>query len=136
MPIIELPHLNPITSLIIKAAIEVHTRLGPGLLESVYVKCLQIEMRHLGLEVASNVRVPLVYRGVPLEGALMLDLLVNDVVIVEAKCVAHLLPLHDAQILTYLRLTGREVGLLLNFNVARMAEGIRRRLNTNSGSPP
>jgi GxxExxY protein len=130
MTLTELPHLNPITSLIIKAAIQVHTHLGPGLLESVYVKCMEMEMRHLGLRVASNVHVPLIYRGVPLESRLTLDLIVNDAVIVETKCVEYFAPIHEAQLLTYMKLTGREAGLLLNFNVAQMADGIKRKLKT------
>ncbi len=132
MALTELPHLNSITSLIIKAAIEVHTRLGPGLLESVYVKCLGLEMRHLGLQVASGLHVPLIYRNVPVECPLVLDLMVNDAVAVEVKCVEYLTPVHEAQLLTYMRLTGREAGLLLNFNVARMADGVRRKLNTRT----
>jgi GxxExxY protein len=130
MAIMELPHLSPITSRIIKAAIEVHTTLGPGLLESVYVKRLELEMRELGLHVDRNVPVPIIYKGVSLDCRLIIDLLVNDVVVVEVKSVEGIAPVHEAQLLTYLRLTGREVGLLMNFNVVRMVNGIRRKLNS------
>jgi GxxExxY protein len=130
MAIMELPHLSPITSRIIKAAIEVHTTLGPGLLESVYVKCLELEMRELGLHVDRNVPVPIIYKGVSLDCRLIIDLLVNDVVVVEVKSVEGIAPVHEAQLLTYLRLTGREVGLLMNFNVVRMVNGIKRKLNS------
>jgi GxxExxY protein len=134
MALTELSHVNPITSLIIKAAIEVHTRLGPGLLESIYVKCMVLEMQHLGLQVAKDLRVPLIYRDVPVDCPLALDLMVNDAVAVEVKCVEYVTPVHEAQLLTYMKLTGREAGLLLNFNVARMADGIRRKLNTRPTS--
>jgi GxxExxY protein len=126
MALIGTPEVNRITGLIIKAAITVHRALGPGLLESAYSACLVHEMRDLGLSVESDVRLPLNYKGIHLDKGYKLDLRANGCVIVELKCVKKLAPIHDAQVITYLRLTGCPMGLLLNFNVRLLKHGIKR----------
>lgn len=115
-----------LTEQIVGAAIEVHRALGPGLLESAYVRCLQRELELRALPTELEVAIPLEYKGVRIEAGYRLDLLVNDEVIVEVKNVARLEAIHLAQMLTYLRLTGKKVGLLLNFNVPVLKDGIRR----------
>lgn len=114
------------TEQIIGGAIEVHRALGPGLLESAYRRCLMQELKLREVTVEAEVAVPLVYKGLALDCGYRLDLIVNDEVIVEVKCVAALLPIHTAQLLTYLRLTGKRVGLLINFNVPVLKDGLRR----------
>jgi GxxExxY protein len=111
---------------VVDAALRVHKTLGPGLLESVYEACLQHELRNRGIVAARRRSLPIVYDGLTLEGGLRLDLLVADRLIVEVKAVEALLPIHKAQLLTYLRLSGLRLGLLINFNVVRLKEGIRR----------
>ena len=123
------PELNDITGAIIGAGIKVHTRLGPGLLEHAYKRCLGHELRKAGLSVAAEVPVALEYDELTIADAYRLDLLVEDTVIVEVKAVEKVLPVHHAQILTYLKLTEKTVGLLLNFNVIRLPEGIKRLVN-------
>jgi GxxExxY protein len=108
----------------------VHRRLGPGLLESVYQPCLVIELGLEGLEVATHYAVPIVYRDRPLSQKLYADLVVDGRVIVECKAVERIIPIHEVQLVTYLKLTGLPAGLLLNFNVPVMKDGIKRRLNT------
>ena len=125
----EQPRLNEITGQIIAAAIEVHRHLGPGLLESAYASCLQRELAERHIRFATQQPVPLVYKGAILEPAYRVDLVVEGTVIVELKCMERLLAIHDAQVLTYLRLTGCPVGLLINFNVPRLKDGIKRLLN-------
>jgi GxxExxY protein len=120
---------NEITGAIIDAAMKVHTALGPGMLESVYERCLKHELTKRGFTVASQVWVPVIYDGVEIEGAYKIDLLVEDCVIVELKVVEHLLEIHKAQLLSYLKLTDKHVGLLINFNVAHLRDGIRRLVN-------
>lgn len=121
--------INLITSRIIAAAIEVHRTLGPGLLESAYHACLLYEL-HLGdLRVRSEKTIPIVYKGVTMSCSYQLDLLVEDSVIVEIKAVERVLPVHEAQLLTQLKMAGKPVGLLLNFNVPVMKDGIARKLN-------
>ena len=115
-----------LTSRVIGAAIEVHRMLGPGLLESTYRLCLTEELRLRGLSTRSETTIPLVYKGLRIEHAFRLDLLVEERLIVETKAVAALLPVHSAQVLTYLRCTGLSVGLLLNFHAIRMKDGIVR----------
>jgi GxxExxY protein len=117
---------DPLTRQIIGAAIEVHRGLGPGLLEAVYEECLVLELQSAGLSVARQASVPLVWRGKALSHALRLDLLVNDAVIVEIKSVESVLKVHKAQLLSYMRLTGKAQGLLINFNVTVLKEGITR----------
>lgn len=123
-----------ITDAIIRSAMNVHSELGPGLLESAYGACLAFEFEQAGLRFEPQVPLPLHYRGIRLDAGYRLDFLVEDVVIVELKAVEAVLPLHRAQLLSYLRLSKRPVGLLLNFNVARMALGIHRMVLT--ASPP
>jgi GxxExxY protein len=121
--------VNQITSRIIAAAIEVHRTLGPGLLESVYHACLLYELRLAGLKVESKKKITIVYKGVMLDTVYELDLLVDGIVVVEIKCVAVVLPVHEAQLMTQLRIANKPVGLLLNFNVPVMKDGITRKLN-------
>ncbi len=111
---------------IVDSAIKVHGALGPGLLESVYQTCLAHELRKRGLIVAREVSVPIVFNDLRIENALRLDLLINDLVIVELKAVEQILPVHQAQLLSYLRLTQKHLGFLLNFNVPLMKHGIKR----------
>jgi GxxExxY protein len=118
--------LNSLTDRIIHAAIEVHKILGPGLLESAYRVCTAHELILGDLKVAQEVPLPVVYKGVRLEAGYRLDMVVNDLVIVEFKSVDALLPIHDAQVLSYLKLSGLKVGLLINFNVRILKYGIRR----------
>jgi GxxExxY protein len=114
---------------IIAAAIEVHRHLGPGLLESVYQACLIQELQLRGLEVRHEVPFPITYKGISLDLGLRLDLVVEDLVIVELKSVQRLEPVHKLQVLIYLRLSGRWLGLLFNFNVPLIKHGLRRLLN-------
>ncbi|HMO47688.1 MAG TPA: GxxExxY protein [Rubrivivax sp.] len=118
------------TEAIIGAAIEVHRLLGPGLLESVYLRALQHELALRNLAVLAQVVVPVVYKGVALEADLRLDLLVAKVVIVEVKSVVAIEEVHRAQLLTYLRLTGLQAGLIINFNATTLRQGIRRVANS------
>ena len=120
---------------IIGAAIEVHRTIGPGLLESVYEECVVIELELRGMRVERQQPVPLVYKGRRIGGDLKIDLIVNDRVVVELKSVERLLPIHDAQTITYLRLTGKPIGLLINFNVPLLKDGIHRFLNLSPPSP-
>jgi GxxExxY protein len=119
---------DPRTSPIIGAAIEVHRNLGPGLLESAYEECLCHELHLRGLDFKRQVALPLLYKGLKLDRGYKLDLIVQDQVILESKAVEKLLPIHEAQLLTYLRLTGKRVGLLINFNVPLLTQGIVRRV--------
>lgn len=121
-----LSELNRVTDKIIGAAIEVHRQLGPGLLESTYEKCLIFELQRIGLVVESQVELPVAYKGMKIDAGYRIDLLVEKSVIVELKAVESILPVHEAQILTYLKLSGNKLGLLLNFNVKLMKDGIRR----------
>src|SRR5580693_1883853 len=114
---------------IITAAMRVHTELGPGLLESTYTACLQHELREAGCLGVAQVGLPVVYRGTRLELGYRIDLLVEDLVIVEIKSVDAISPVHQAQLLSYLKLSGKSVGLLINFNVVHLKDGIRRFVN-------
>jgi len=118
--------LNAVSGAIVDAAVTVHRTLGPGLLESVYEACLCHELRKRGRTVHRQVSIPIFYDGVELESNLCIDLLVQDEVVVELKAVDSLKPIHKAQLLTYLKLSGRRLGLLLNFNVPIMKNGIER----------
>lgn len=120
---------NEVSGLIIKAAITVHRELGPGLLESVYQVCLLAELKSMGMHVEEQVAVPIVYRGERLANSLRIDLLVEDRVVVEIKAVEDLHPIHMAQLLTYLRLTKKKLGLLINFNTTKLVDGIERVMN-------
>jgi GxxExxY protein len=110
----------------VDAAFRVHTALGPGLLESVYEACLQHELSKRGFALQQQVAMPITYDGLRLDGGLRLDLIVGGELILEVKAVEKLLPVHEAQLLTYLRLAQKRLGLLINFNVVRIKEGIRR----------
>jgi GxxExxY protein len=127
--------LNAITGHIITSSMSVHTALGPGLLESAYECCLADELRLRGLRAQQQVPVPLTYKGRTLSVAYRIDLLVNDSVVVEIKCVAHLLPIHDAQMLSYLKLGGYKVGLLINFHERHLKDGIRRLVSNFDHEP-
>jgi GxxExxY protein len=117
---------DALTQAVIGAAIEVHREMGPGLLESVYQTCMEYELRLRGLEFRPQVRIPLVYKGVKLDDELVMDLYFPERLVVELKAVERLLPIHDAQLLTYLRLSRTHVGLLLNFNVRLLKDGMKR----------
>ncbi len=121
--------LNRITEKIIEAAIEVHRALGPGLLESTYEACLVYELVQRGCRVEQQKPLPVVYKEVQLDIGYRLDLLVDGKVVVELKTVEQLLPIHEAQLLSYLRLSGCTVGLLINFNVPVLRQGVRRLVN-------
>jgi GxxExxY protein len=111
---------------VVDAAFKVHEALGPGLLESIYETCLRHELVKRGLVVEKQVLVPIVYDGVRLDGGLRLDLVVDGQVIIELKAVERLMPVNEAQILSYLKLLRKRLGFLINFNVPRIKEGIRR----------
>jgi GxxExxY protein len=120
---------NSITEQIIGAAIDVHPALGPGLLESAYEACLEYGLTEVGLAVQRQRALPLTYRALRLECAYRLDLTIEESVVVEVKAVDHLLPVHHAQVISYLKLSGSSVGLLINFHAATLKEGIRRFVN-------
>ena len=114
---------------VVDAAIRVHSALGPGLLESAYRACLGYELRARGRRVIAEQALPVVYRGSRVDCGYRLDLLVDDTVIVEIKAVERLLPIHEAQLLSYLKLSGYHIGLLINFHVRWLKDGIRRIVN-------
>jgi len=118
--------LNKITEKIIGCAIEVHKNLGPGLLESSYVACLNYELVNAGLDVKQQLGLPLVYKEIQLELGYRLDLLVDGQVVVEIKSVETLKEVHISQVLTYLKLSKASVGLLMNFNVPKLTDGLKR----------
>ena len=121
-------HVNVLTREIIRAAIEVHRHLGPGLLESAYLQCLTRELFLKQIPLKREWPLPLEYKGVRLGCSYRLDLLVSEAVVVEVKSVEALTPIHDAQLLTYLKLGGWKVGLLINFNVELLTTGIHRKV--------
>lgn len=121
--------LNRITEAVIGAAMAVHRELGPGLLESTYEACLAYELIERGLAVERQKELPVMYRGVKLDCGYRIDLLVEGAVVVELKAVERLEPIHEAQLLSYLKLSGCKVGLLINFNVRVLTHGIRRLVN-------
>ena len=121
--------VNDVSGAIVNAAMKVHSGLGPGLLESAYEACLLHELRQLGLTAQTQVSLPVAYDGVRIDAGYRIDLLVEDAVIVELKAVEALLPIHTAQLLSYLKLSGKKVGLLINFNVLHLKDGIRRLVN-------
>ena len=120
------PRVNNLTRQIIGAAMRVHTLLGPGLLESAYHACLVHELRKQGLRVESQVGLPVIYDGEKIDLGYRIDLIVCDAVIVEIKCVDAINPVHKSQLLSYMRLSGRQIGLLINFHVEHLRDGIRR----------
>ena len=121
--------LNSITEKVIGAAIQVHKQLGPGLLENVYAECLAIELADRGLQIRREFPVSIQYGNRTIENAYRLDFLVENVLVIECKTVEHLLPVHSAQILTYLKLLNKNLGLLINFNVELLHKGIKRIAN-------
>ena len=125
-----------ISEKIIGAAIRVHRELGPGLLESAYEACLTYELSDAGLDVRRQVPLPIRYRQVSIDEGYRLDLVVNELVLVELKSVERVTPICEAQLLTYLRLSGYPLALLINFNVSLLRDGILRRVLTQSSSPP
>jgi GxxExxY protein len=123
------PRINEITRTIIAAAMKVHSALGPGLLESAYEACLLFELHDAGLKAESQVLLPVVYKQVKIDLGYRLDLLVEDSVIVELKSVGAINPVHEAQLLSYLKLSQKHVGLIVNFNVVHLKDGIKRIVN-------
>lgn len=120
-----------LTHKIIAAAIEVHKNLGPGLLEAVYRLCLRLELEHQELKFQTEVNVPLLYKNKKINHYFRLDFLIENDVVLELKSVETILPVHEAQLLTYLRLSGKQLGLLINFNVPVLKQGIRRCILSN-----
>ena len=126
---------NELTHNIIGAGIEAHHYLGPGLLESTYLPCLQFELSTRRIRFETQRTVPIHYKGFSLGAQYRIDLIVEGLVVVELKSVDRLLPVHDAQLLTYLRLTNSPLGLLMNFNVARLTDGVKRLVNARYVGP-
>jgi GxxExxY protein len=121
---------DPLTHAVIGAAIEVHREMGPGLLESVYQKCMDVELKLRGLQFQSQARLPLVYKGVEIEAEeLRMDFFFPGQLVLELKAVEKLIPVHEAQLLTYLRMSKTRVGLLINFNVPVLKDGLKRMVN-------
>lgn len=121
--------LNQISGAIIDSAMKVHTALGAGMLESTYEICLIHELRKRRINVQSQLALPVVYDGIKLDAGYRIDLLVENEVIVELKAVERIMPIHEAQLLSYLKLSGKKLGLLLNFNVVQLKNGIKRIVN-------
>lgn len=121
--------LDQITRKIIGAAISVHRALGPGLLEGTYEACLAYELVQLGFKVERQKELPVRYRGVVIDCGYRLDLLIEDEIVVEVKAVDQLIPVHQAQVMSYLRMSGKRVGLLMNFNVKVLKQGLKRIVN-------
>jgi GxxExxY protein len=124
---------NELTGKILGAAIEVHRTLGPGLLESVYAHCLARELAAHQIRFVAQQPVPIVYKGIELNEHYRVDFIVEEKVVVEVKAVAVMESVHKAQVLTYLRLTGCPIGLLINFNAARLMDGVKRLFNPAAG---
>ncbi|HAV22998.1 MAG TPA: GxxExxY protein [Bacteroidetes bacterium] len=122
-------NVERVAAIIVDAAVKVHIALGPGLLESVYQKCYVHELRKRGLSVETEVALPIHYDGESVESGLRIDMLVEGSIVVENKSVEKLHPLHEAQLLTYLRLSGRRIGFLLNWNSVLIKDGIKRMVN-------
>ena len=123
----EIPkELDDLAKSVVDAALTVHKALGPGLLESAYQACLEIELEKRGVVFLAQAVLPISYEGVTIEGAYRIDLLVGAQLVVELKAIDHLLPVHSAQLLTYLRLSGKRLGLLINFNTPLIKDGIKR----------
>jgi len=121
--------INHISGMVIAGAMRVHTALGPGLLESAYEACLLHELRKQGLKVENQVQLPVIYDGVTIDLGYRMDLVVEDWVVVELKCVEAISDVHRAQLLSYMKLSGKPVGLLINFHVAHLRDGIERLVN-------
>lgn len=125
----ELNELNDLCNAIIGAAIEVHRNLGPGFLESVYEACLVDEIKSIGHDAEVQVELPIYYKGKALDRKFRIDILVDKKLIIELKAVEKLLPIHEAQLLSYLKMSDKHIGLLINFNVPVLRDGIKRRIN-------
>jgi len=125
---------NNLSQQIIHCCMEVHKELGPGLMESVYEICAENVMLKEGLYVQRQVILPVTFKGEKLDKEFVIDTLVNDLIILEFKSVEHILPVHEAQLVTYLKLANKKLGLLINFNVPLLKEGIRRKINGNLNS--
>jgi len=121
--------INQVSGQIVDAAMKVHSALGPGLLESAYEACLLFELHKRGLRAVSQVQLPVVYESVKIDAGYRIDLLVEDAVVVELKSVEEILPIHQAQLLSYLKLSGKTLGLLINFNTVHLKHGITRMVN-------
>jgi len=121
--------LNDISGAVIDSAMSVHSELGPGMLESTYEACLIHELRSRGLAVLNQLILPVIYRNTQIDTGYRIDLLVEDKIIIELKAVEKLLPIHEAQLLTYLKLSQKKIGLLINFNTLRLKHGIKRMAN-------
>jgi GxxExxY protein len=121
--------LNDLSGRIIGFAVEVHKQLGPGLLESVYHKCLEFELLNNGFNVQSEVSLPITYKTLCFHNAYKIDLVVENMIVVELKAVEKVLPVHAAQLLSYLKMSEYGLGLLINFNVPRLADGVKRIIN-------
>jgi GxxExxY protein len=120
---------NEISGIVVDAALKVHRALGPGLLESAYHACLLYELRKRGLEVASQIEMPIRYDNIVIDTAFRIDLLVEHKVVVELKALPRIHPVHEAQLLSYLKLSGCKVGLLINFHAVLLRDGITRMVN-------
>ena len=118
--------INDLTGNVIGAAIEVHKNMGPGLLESVYEECLAIELKNRAIDFERQKELPIFYKGKSINSIYRLDFLISNSLIIELKSCERLQPIHDAQILTYLKLTGIKIGLLINFNVPILKDGLKR----------
>jgi GxxExxY protein len=121
--------LNLLSQSIINAAIAVHRELGPGLLEAIYHECLMKELQFRKINYKTTVEIPVVYKEVMLDKKFIVDLLIEDEILIELKSVEGVLPVHEAQLLSYLRITGKRLGLLINFNVPQLIKGISRKVN-------
>jgi GxxExxY protein len=121
--------VNSVSHAVVTAAMKVHSVLGPGLLESAYSACLKFELEIVGFQSVSQLGLPVVYKGVKLELGYRVDLLVENLVIVEVKSVDAISPVHQAQLLSYLKLSGKSLGLLINFNMVHLKDGIKRFVN-------
>jgi GxxExxY protein len=130
------PVENALTEKIIGAAIEVHRHLGPGLLESIYEECLCYELSQLGLQFQRQVYLPITYKGLKLESAYKMDLVVGDAIVIEIKATEQVSPVHHSQLLTYLKCANKSLGLLINFNVPILKNGLKRVVNNYSGPSP
>jgi GxxExxY protein len=126
---VESEALNELTAIIVDASLKVHRALGPGLLESTYETCLAYELQQRGLTIEQQKHLPIIYGELKIENCYRLDIVVENKVIVEVKAVETLIPLHHAQLLTYLKLAACKVGLLINFNVKMLREGVKRIVN-------
>ena len=129
MGLVERHRLNALSGLVVDAAVDVHRALGPGLLESAYEACLAFELRERELLVRTQVELPIVYKSIQLDVGYRIDIVVDEAIVVELKTVHKLLPVHEAQLLTHLKLGRYRLGLLLNFYVPLMRDGIKRIVN-------